>query len=401
MRRRALSSVQHKSLPLGCVALDYIESTGTQYIDTGIVLTSNHSVEIDYQLTEVVQNRKGLFGGLFDGSLRFGMLLSPSNNYLEFGYGGNNTYWQYGLPDTNRHLMKQEQNKVYLDGELLYTFKETTFTTNKTAPLGNFSYTNYNPALARYYSSKIWDGDKLVRDFIPIFDADGVACWYDNVTEEFYYNKGTGAFIAGQSAITLPIGCKRLEYIESTGTQYINTELLSTSQSIVDIEFGFTSMGSGAAENAAIFGGRNAQTSLTFTLFKLASATPQYFRFDFNTQVQVATSAQMRWDAESKYRFVYNGTQTKTTNVDTGQEVVKLVNPSNLYTTNPICLFAVNTNGVLSTHMRGRIYHFAYSDGENSIDLVPVLDAKGVACMFDMINGKFYYNQGTESFLYK
>ena len=65
------------------IPVDYLESTGTQYIDTGIKLDNNSSVELDYQLTQAVQNRKGLFGGLdTGGSKRFGALLSPSNNQL-------------------------------------------------------------------------------------------------------------------------------------------------------------------------------------------------------------------------------------------------------------------------------------------------------------------------------
>ena len=179
--------------------VEYIESTGTQWIDTGVKLTGNHSVEIDYQFTKAVQNRKGLFGGLYGSgtTMRYGALLSPSNSYLEFGYGLNNTYWQHGLPDTQRHVYKQVKNKVYFDSELVHTFAESTFSIAQTAVLGNFSYTNYKPANAKYYGSKWWDGDTLIRDFIPVLDKEGIACMYDKVNGEFFYNQGTGDFIVG------------------------------------------------------------------------------------------------------------------------------------------------------------------------------------------------------------
>ena len=178
------------------IKLKYIESTGTQWIDTGVVLTNNHSVEIDYKITEVQQARKGLFGGLTSkATARYGSLLSPTTNYLEHGYGAGNIYYQTGLPDTKRHLFKQENNKVYIDNILIYTFNEATFTLDATAPLGNFNYTNYTPAKARYYSSRWWNGNVLIRDFIPVLDNNMKPCWYDNITGQFFYNKGSGEFL--------------------------------------------------------------------------------------------------------------------------------------------------------------------------------------------------------------
>ena len=49
----------------------------------------------------------------------------------------------------------------------------------------------------RIYSAQIKQGGELVRDFIPVVDENGVACMYDLVGKEYYYNKGTGSFTAG------------------------------------------------------------------------------------------------------------------------------------------------------------------------------------------------------------
>lgn len=186
-------------LPIGCKELTYIESTGTQYIDTEVKVTNNHSVAVDYQLTEARQSRKGIFGVLTSNmTARFGALLSPSNNYLEFGYGAGNVYWQHGLPDTNRHYYEQRQNESYFDGVLVYTFASATFSTGANAPLGNFAFTNYAPAKAKYFGAKIWDGSSLIRNFVPVLDTDGAVCMFDRVSGKFFYNKGTGTFIAGE-----------------------------------------------------------------------------------------------------------------------------------------------------------------------------------------------------------
>ena len=174
--------------------IEYLESTGTQYIDTGIYLTNNHSVEIDFQLTQAVQSRTGLYGGLNSSMARHGALLSPTTNQLEGGYGLSNSYYQLGLLSTTRHTLKQEKNKLYYDGNLAYTFATATFSLDKTAPLMNFDFTNYKPAKAKYYSSKWWDGDTLVRDFIPVLDYNMKPCMYDKVSGDFFYNQGAGEF---------------------------------------------------------------------------------------------------------------------------------------------------------------------------------------------------------------
>lgn len=183
----------------GYTELEYIESTGTQWIDTGVKLTSNFSVEIDYQFASVPKSgeRKGLFGGLVVSGPRYGFLVSPTTMKLEYGYGSTNVFYQTDFPDTGRHLVKQEKNKVFVDGSLIYTFADATFAQSITAPLGTFNYTNYTPACVKYFSFKLWDGDTLIRDFVPVLDEDGVPCMYDKVTDELFYNAGTGEFLYG------------------------------------------------------------------------------------------------------------------------------------------------------------------------------------------------------------
>jgi len=51
--------------------------------------------------------------------------------------------------------------------------------------------------IAKLFYLKIWQNGTLVRDFIPIKDADSVPCMYDFVTKQKFYNAGTGDFIAG------------------------------------------------------------------------------------------------------------------------------------------------------------------------------------------------------------
>ena len=194
-----------------------------------------------------------------------------------------------------------------------------------------------------------------------------------------------------------------MNYLESTGTQYINTGLLSTAQSKVDSTFSFTSMESGVANNCAIFGGRNVPNVgyETFTLFKLASTTPQQFRFDYNGQVATGTANELTWNATSKYRFQYDGSSWTTTNITTSQSVTASLSPASSFTAKSIYLFALNNAGSVSNNIKGRIYHYWYTDGTNTIDLVPVLKLpERIPCMYDRVSKTYFYNESTDPFLY-
>ena len=60
-----------------------------------------------------------------------------------------------------------------------------------------FSGINKYYSSVRMYNFKIYDNDVLVRDMIPVLDPTGTPCMYDKVEGKFYYNSGTGDFIAG------------------------------------------------------------------------------------------------------------------------------------------------------------------------------------------------------------
>ena len=48
----------------------------------------------------------------------------------------------------------------------------------------------------RLYGFKMWHGETLVADMLPA-RKDGVCCLFDKVTQTFFYNIGSGEFIAG------------------------------------------------------------------------------------------------------------------------------------------------------------------------------------------------------------
>lgn len=366
-------------LPYYC-EVEYIESTGTQYIDTGVYLTNNHTVEIDYQLTQAQQSRGGIFGLLNGGTNkpRFGTLTSPSNYNLEMGYGSSNAYYQLGVPDTNRHTLKQAKNKAYFDGVLVKTFNTATFTMTVTAPLGNFTYTNYTPAKAKYYSSKWWDNDTLVRDFIPVKDWNDVPCMYDKVSGQLFYNQGTGQFTAGREI-------HPVEYLESTGTQYIDTGIVPANNNVYAFKGECTQNASGAR---TVFGSSNTNNTASINASLYNSGANS--RWGTSTvQNMYATPLETHTCEVSKNGYTVDGqTSAFASGSFTGTS------------TNKIVVFGNRSANGTVTPSKIKLWYFQIKQGGILVrDFIPAVDENGIAFMYDRVDGVIYDNAGTGSFV--
>ena len=56
------------TLPAGYAEHEYLESTGTQYIDTGVVITPTMAVEADVQFTDKDTKQQRIFGNSHNGT---------------------------------------------------------------------------------------------------------------------------------------------------------------------------------------------------------------------------------------------------------------------------------------------------------------------------------------------
>jgi len=200
------------NLPSGYTELEYIESTGTQYIDTGIYGTEHHGMEIKYSYPTLDSGYSGrLCGGrtgagsenAFAYIATSNGTLAPTNNTF-YVSSNNGTALTLTPLDTGIHMASinfSNNQKSYFDGQEIQTGGKTTsyvhqFTTNLfRAYNGTSGWAT--PARARIYFCKITDSGALVRDFVPAKNSSGVVGMYDTVNDVFYTNQGTGEFTAG------------------------------------------------------------------------------------------------------------------------------------------------------------------------------------------------------------
>ena len=191
--------------------IEYIESTGTQYIDTGII-PENLTVELEYSYTTSMQNAKSdvyaICCSYGENNNRYNMAVKWDTNNHAWFLGstktGSEIVYQTEF-DTNKHkvIFNDANSNIYFDGKLITTFSELD-TTSKKCTLTLFAYNTLNGVLnnanhTRIYSCKLIakTTKKVIRDFIPALDENNVACLFDKVSKTYFYNAGNGSFNAG------------------------------------------------------------------------------------------------------------------------------------------------------------------------------------------------------------
>ena len=196
--------------------LEYIESAGTQYIDTGIDFDYNKDTVLSAEAMALSTGRSIIMGSYYGATNRCIAIEFGGTSNSHPGAGRGYVLLKQSKPldlwSANSEINVKRTISLSFNATSLYTelsFDETKKTGTSTA--GTMaSKTNIrmfldartsNQAVIKYpiriYKATIKKSGELVRDFIPVLDKDGVACMYDKVSGGFFYNQGTGEFIAG------------------------------------------------------------------------------------------------------------------------------------------------------------------------------------------------------------
>lgn len=189
VRYITLQYTKYETPPLHLI--EYIQSTGTQYIDTGIVPTIDSSFEITLSDVSPLGGERAIIGAGAYASGSY-LMTQDTNNAITWYYPS-----KYAITAdyTSKHKIEIYRGSITLDDVVIRTNTATSATT-----FGNV--TIFNVANSRYtafklYGFKIYESGVLVFDGVPVKDPNGVACLFDYVSGSFVYNAGSGTFIAG------------------------------------------------------------------------------------------------------------------------------------------------------------------------------------------------------------
>jgi len=302
--------------------LEWIASSGTQYVNTGISLNSNNSIEVDAILNS--------------GNTLMGVYGSSSTRHAIEGSGSGYWYPQYAtgafltsVSRTVRATVGLYKNVAKINGTVVNTFTASSFSgaSNYFIFCRNSSGSTEDYCTARLYGAKIWDStDALVRNYIPVrltqsvTNSSGgtsvlgdVGLW-DKVTGVFYENRGSGVFTyptylykAGDECVDLTGGWNEGFHYSNPGVfTKLDTQLYQYAQNGQDVYMelvnsinlgGYTKI---TATGSMVSTGSSA--SIGFYLNNSAKQNWQQF-VGSSSRVSNTSTTQLTWDISS-----YNGT---------------------------------------------------------------------------------------------
>lgn len=171
--------------------IQYIQFTGTQWINTGIIPT-NHKTEIKFDFCEYY-NDEHLFGtdtggGEYYHFTTFNGIYYWGGNGAEYSRGSFTSGVHTLVYNGDNHLVKLDNTQLGINNDIA---SPSVLLLGRRSSATNFSGTLY------YVKITDKNTNTLVRDFIPVKDYNNVVCLYDKVTKKYYYNSGTGTLVAG------------------------------------------------------------------------------------------------------------------------------------------------------------------------------------------------------------
>lgn len=182
-------------LPDDFTPVSFLQSSGSQYIDTGRKLTQDSDITIDFRIE--INRNAGIFGSRQSAAKNNLALFQDAG--LNVFAGDFSEYPKYRFTTASSlERIKIQINKVgaWVNDILKKSWSDVadfeTPTNGLIFDIGNNNWSG-NKAVMRLYSYT--DGD--AQQLVPCLDANGVPCLYDLIGKTALYNQGTGAFTWG------------------------------------------------------------------------------------------------------------------------------------------------------------------------------------------------------------
>ena len=187
--------------------IKYLESNGTQYINTkqSLLYGYRYVAKVEYtDLTDYSDRGSLIFGTLTTNN---GVLVGILDEHFLFRCITNITTGD----NININKVYTFDLQLALGNNVLSIYDEAgalqdRLPINTQTTLNNLNYylfgLNFNNVATglsslKLYEFKVYNADILIHYFIPVIDTNGTPCMLDNVTGQYFYNAGSGQFIAG------------------------------------------------------------------------------------------------------------------------------------------------------------------------------------------------------------
>lgn len=185
------------ALPSGFTALEYVQSSGAQYVDTGFKPNNNTRAVLDVYLPAQPSYPVPIFGGRNGSTSSSGSFIMWifSSSALRTDFNTHNL--DIAVSPVGRFLIDKDKNVTSVNGTT-YTNTSSTFQSNYNFGLfGQIDVDGVDTRMAtmKLYSCQIYDNGTLVRDYVPCMNASNVCGLYDRVNKVFYPSASSTALL--------------------------------------------------------------------------------------------------------------------------------------------------------------------------------------------------------------
>ena len=396
--------------------VEYVESTssGKQYIDTGVIGKCGTKAEM--KLLWSATGDTTFLGTLAasGGDTRFLLCAKSGTNPDNAISGGHRTYTKGAViysSETIDHIVSSITHdgtsvsiSIVANGNTSVdvTREEDALDTGRTMYMFARHEANDSAgyhAVTRCYSTKIWqldgDGDwELKRDYRPCVKGEKAGL-YDTVSGEIFYSLGTGDFVAGPVIRLHTKPGHFIQYVESTGSQYIDTGIIGRCGTGADM----TILWIGGYDSS--FLSSRADTGDTRFILCSNQGGYKHYYMAHRSYARNRDTSTCTYSATTPVHIVssitHDGTNVKyTMSVNGAQEIDNERKEAALDTNISMYLFAQNKGGAADLKSSVRCFGVKITqDGTLVRDFRPCLK-DGRAGLYDEVSGWIFFPQGGE-----
>ena len=190
----------------------YLQSSGTQYIDSGVYGNNNTDYALSWQQTSTSGYFAVMGARTSSSSNRLSVIIGEPGNADKIlwvnNYSDSSSYQAtFNTTAYQRRYLQKKGTLVTLNGADKTISNATAYTTPVTLKLfvldTNGTLSNY--FTGKFYYCKLYNNNALVRHFVPVpagmvigNTTISAPCLFDIVSQTPYYNAGSGAFTYGK-----------------------------------------------------------------------------------------------------------------------------------------------------------------------------------------------------------
>ena len=426
--------------------LEYVKSTGAQFVDTGIKAKSGTKAEIVFS-SQIVSGDNDTHNilGASDGSVGMCFHKITEGRWWRYRYNYNDNYIEAGASVRTENIGNDRQPantkytytadfsktgyiKIVVSGGA-YTAATVERNIGSTMSIDRnlYIFANNNAGTANEFHSatiyglKIWQIDsndeyQLVRDFRPCIRYGRAALW-DAVSGKIFFS-GSGTDLTAGPVVTPQFERKAVAYVESTGSQYINTGVCpkTGTKSEVKVRWRDTSNGTKVILGTGSHGtpsGKRFWFGATYGSYLYAGCgnVQCYMEYkDGNGVTPTYSKLNNKFSSSTDYIFTVEMTTNGFYNVSVQGGTLNggycnrdVSSQGFLYSTNSMYLFGANENGALTQGAKAycygaKIWQTNGVDGTYVLlrDMTPC-QKEGRAGMYDAVNDEILYSgSGTD-----